>query len=133
MALVFFGITVLFLALGVARCIFLRKKNRRRIPKIKNRTPSRRPFIQRFTQIGVPDTTAVAREELELGSHQYRSEELGRLVPDTGSTGMGPTRASEEGAMIQVDEAEETGLSEPPPAYFSAENGPAPPNYRNLV
>ena len=124
---------VFFCAFVVIRYILTRKRNLRCIPKSNHR--AKKTFIQRFTKIGIPDNTTVSRDELELGNHQYRSEELDRLVPaSSGSTGTGRTRASEEGAaMIRVHETEETGLSEPPPAYFSQENGPAPPKYRNLV
>ena len=44
---------------------------------------------------------------------------------------------AEQVPMLQEARGEEAVLSEPPPAYFSAENGPAPPRYtssiRNLV
>jgi len=43
---------------------------------------------------------------------------------------------AEQVPMLQEATGEEAVLSEPPPAYFSAENGPAPPRYtsiRNLV
>jgi len=44
---------------------------------------------------------------------------------------------AEQVPMLHEPGGEDAVLSEPPPAYFSAENGPAPPRYtssiRNLV
>lgn len=116
-----------FLAIAVSKCYCTHGRNSRG-----KKSRGRKTFIQRFTQIGVTDNRA-SREELELGT-QHHHEELGRLVP-AHSTASTRETASEAGPMLLVDDAEEreTVLSEPPPAYFSAENGPAPPKYRTLV
>jgi hypothetical protein len=117
-----------FLAIAVCKCYCTHGRNIRG-----KKSRGRKTFIQRFTQIGVTDNGA-SREELELGT-QHHHEELGRLVVPAHSTASTRETASEAGPMLPMDDAEEreTVLSEPPPAYFSAENGPAPPKYRTLV
>jgi hypothetical protein len=86
--------------------------------------------------IGVPYDHEAGHEGEHIRLERRAAVEAGPSGSQTPPTTTEIRDFAEQVPMLHGPGGEDAVLSEPPPAYFSAENGPAPPRYtsiRNLV
>jgi hypothetical protein len=86
--------------------------------------------------LGVPTDHEARHDRIRL--ERRAAVEAGPSGSQTPTTTTEIREFAEQVPMLHESGGEEAVLSEPPPAYFSVENGPAPPRYtstsiRNLV